>query len=141
MTFIAKIKEDRGLDFGSDYNLARFRQFCKDNVGKIVKIEQEVSTRTMSQNKLYWLYLGVIEFETGNNSEEMHEYFKRTLLPPKFIKIKTKNGEKEIKIPTSTTDLNKIQFSEYMDKICAETEIPIPDSEAYKAEMDLAPLK
>ena len=79
--------------------------------------------RSLSQNALYWLYLHIIERETGNTSYDLHEFYKRTKLPPKFIKI---NG-KEIKIPSSTRDLSKIGFGEYMDKISADCEIPIPD--------------
>ena len=46
---------------------------------------------------------------------------------------------KEIKIPKSTTELKKHEFSEYMEKICAETNVEIPDTEQYLASIDLAP--
>lgn len=82
--------------------------------------------RSQSQNSYYWVYLGVIEQETGNNADDLHELFKRTLLPPKFV---TAMG-KEFKIPRSTTELNRAEFGEYMDKICALTNIPLPDIEA-----------
>ncbi len=137
ITFNVKIKEDGGLDFGSPYNLARFKDFCKERKGKTLKIQEQINTRSMSQNSLYWMFLGVIEFETGNNANDLHEYFKRKFLPPKFIKVLGK----EIKIPSSTTDLNKIEFSEYLDKISAEVEISIPDTENYHNEQDSAPLK
>lgn len=135
-TFIVKIDEKGGMDFGSEYNLARFRQFCKDNIGKTLKIEKQISTRSLNQNQLYWLFLGVIERETGNNANELHEYFRRTLLAPKFIKVLGK----EIKIPKSTTELSKLEFADYLDKISSETEIQIPDSEAYNNFQDTAPL-
>ena len=132
-TFI--FKSNKGVwDFGSEYNFKRFLQHLKENDGKIFRIEPEISTRTLNQNKLYWKYLGIIEIETGNVANDMHEYFRRTLLPPKFIKY---NG-KEIKIPMSTTELKKHEFSDYMDKICAETGVAIPDTEAYLREIDLA---
>jgi hypothetical protein len=136
MKFLTKITE-KDLDFGSDYNFLRFKQYCKENVGKILKIEPEISTRTLSQNKLYWKYLGIIEMETGNNANDLHEYFRRVFLIPKIIKVMGK----EVKIPTSTTELKKNEFSDYLDKICAETGVAIPDTEAYLAECDLAPLK
>jgi hypothetical protein len=136
-TFITKISNKAELDFGSDYNFARFKQYCKENIGKILRIEPEVSTRTLSQNKLYWKYLGIIEIETGNNANDLHEYFRRVFLIPKIIKVMGK----EVKIPTSTTELKKNEFSDYLDKICAETGVPIPDTEAYLKECDLAPLK
>lgn len=125
------------MDFGTPYNRARFNDYLKENEGKVFRIEKEVNTRTLSQNKLYWKFLEIIEMETGNNANDMHEYFRRTLLAPKFIKVMGK----EIKIPKSTTELNKAEFGEYMDKISAETEVAIPDTEAYLAEIDLAPLK
>lgn len=133
ISFNAKCKIG-GLDFGSEFNEARFRQYCKDNVGKIMHLEPEVSTRSLSQNALYWLYLGVIERETGNNASDIHEYFRRTLLPPKFIKVMGK----EIKIPKSTTELKKHEFAEYMEKISSETNIEIPDTENYLSGLDLA---
>jgi len=81
------------------------------------------TNRTSSQNNFYFFYLGLISQDTGDDVNSLHEYFRRTLLPPKFISIKGK----EIKIPTSTTELSKIEFGEYMDRISMETEMEIPD--------------
>lgn len=133
-TFITKIDDKGQLDFGSEHNLARFHQYCLEHKGKILRIEPDINTRTLSQNKLYWLFLEKIEFETGSNSNDLHEFFKRTLLPPKFIKVLGR----EIKIPKSTTELKSNEFSDYMDKISAETGVEIPDSQKYLAEQDLA---
>lgn len=125
------------MHWGSTFNHARFRQDLRENEGRQYRIEPLIPTRSLSQNKLYWMYLELIEVETGNNADDLHEYFRRTKLPPKFIKVM---GQ-EIKIPISTTELTKQEFTEYMDKICAEVNIPIPDTEAYLAGQDLAPLK
>jgi hypothetical protein len=141
ITFITKIDEKGGLDFGSFHNLARFRQWCKENIGRTVRIEPQVLTRSLSQNALYHLYLDVIERETGNNHNDLHEFFKREFLQPKIIKLRIEGKDIERKIPASTTELNKIDFADYLDKICAMTSVPIPDSEAYLAEIDLAPTK
>lgn len=139
-TFIFKVnKKIDGrwifMDFGSGFNESRFADCLKENEGKLFRIEKEISTRSLSQNKLYWLYLGVIEQETGNIANDLHELFRRTLLPPKFIKVMGK----EIKIPMSTTELNKTDFGEYLDKIAAETNVPIPDTEAFAKWRDSAP--
>ncbi len=133
-TFLFKAKAGR-QDFGSLYNQARFQQYLKESEGKVFRIEQEKNTRTLSQNALYWKFLNIIEMETGQGSDDMHEYFRRKLLPPKFIKV---NGE-EIKIPRSTTELKKHEFGEYMEKISAMVEVPIPDTESYLKSIDLAP--
>lgn len=110
-------------DLGSDANRARFHDVLKNNEGKTFRIELVENKRSLSQNSFYWFYLNIIERETGNSSSNLHELFKRTLLPPKFIKVMGK----ELKIPASTTELSKSEMSDYMEKICAETSVPIPD--------------
>lgn len=134
MTFLAKLNPDRpwtlGLDFGSDFNLARFKEFVKANAGKQVRIELPVTKRSNTQNNYYWVYLQVIERETGNNANDLHDYFKERLLPKKTITIKGRKGTHQIETPMSTTELDKIQFGEYLDKICAMTNVPLPDPEA-----------
>lgn len=118
-----------GMDFQSDTQRALYVQDLKENVGKKYKIERIVPVRSLSQNAFYWAYLGTIEKETGNLANDLHEYFKRTLLPPKFINVMGK----EIKIPASTTDLTKVQFGEYLDKISAESGVPLPTREELEA--------
>jgi hypothetical protein len=135
-TFLFKAKNGE-MDLGSPYNQARFKQYLKENQGKVFRIEQEKSTRTLSQNALYWKFLGVIEMETGNGANDLHEYFRRTLLEPKFITVMGK----EIKIPRSTTELAKYEFGEYMEKISALSGVPVPDTEEYLKALDLATLK
>ena len=114
-----------GLDFGSETNNALFKEDLKQNVGKVYQIKRIVPQRTLNQNKFYFAYLQMVEYETGNNFMDLHEYFKRTLLPPKFIKVM----DKEIKIPMSTTELNKVDFGNYLDKISSQTGIPLPTTE------------
>jgi hypothetical protein len=65
----------------------------------------------------------VIERDTGQNANDVHEWAKRRFLPPRLLKV---NGQ-EFKIPGSTADLDKVAFTEYLDKISAETGIPLPD--------------
>lgn len=95
---------------------------CK-NCGHEVRIP---SKRSHSQNSFYWLYLGIIERDTGQNADDIHEWAKRKFLPPRFIQI---NGE-EMRIPGTTTGLGKGDFTDFMDKISAAVEIPIPDVES-----------
>lgn len=125
--FLAKITKDGGMDMGSKYNAARFRQFCKENIGKTLRIEQEKPVRSLNQNSYYWVYLKIISMETGNEPEDLHEFFKSKLLPRKFTVIHGKKKDHEIEIPKSTTDLSKADFAEYMEKICALTGVPLPD--------------
>lgn len=136
--FIFIAKEGK-MSWRSVYNHERFRQNLRENEGKEYRIEPLISTRSMSQNSLYHLFLDVICRETGNDHNALHEFLKRELLPPKIIKVIIKGKETERKIPASTTDLNKTDFGDYMDKISSLTGVPIPDSEAWKNWRDEAP--
>jgi hypothetical protein len=122
MSFNAKIINGKP-DFGSEFNQARFRSWCKEREGRIITINDSIPSRTNEQNRFYWAYLDIISRETGDDPNSLHEFFKRKLLPPKFIKAL---GE-EIKIPASTTKLNKIEMGDYLDRICELSGVPIPD--------------
>ena len=63
--------------------------------------------------------------QTGNESTDLHELFKRKFLP---FQTKTVLGQ-EIRLTSTTTELSKFDFSEYLEKICAFVQIPIPDPE------------
>lgn len=94
-----------------------------DGKALVVQIDQERWIRSASQNKFYWAYLRIIANETGNTEDDLHEYFKRIFLVPEY---KTILGQ-EVKLPASTTKLNKAEMGEYLDKISALTNVPIPD--------------
>lgn len=96
-----------------------------DGTKMVIDIDRKKNTRSLSQNAFLWLFYGVIESETGQPASDIHEWAKRKFLPPRFLKVM---GD-EIKIPASTTSLSKYDFSIYMEKICAETGVPIPDPE------------
>jgi hypothetical protein len=108
-------------------NETGIKLLLQDYEGKNVRMELVKENRTISQNNFYWLYLGIIENETGNLADDIHEYAKRKFLSPRYIKI---NGE-EIKIPASTSELKKHEFAEYLDRICAWSGVSIPDPEEH----------
>jgi hypothetical protein len=105
-----------------------FDKEFKNYVGKIPNglycIEFDEIKRTTQQNRYYWLYLRIISQETGDNEQDLHEYFKRKLLPPRFVSVLGK----EIKLPASTTRLNKKDFGDYIDRIQQLTDIPAPET-------------
>lgn len=79
----------------------------------ILTIKKYYKNRTISQNKLYWLWLTFIEKETGNDKNDLHEFFKKQFLGSKFINV----FGTEIETIQSTSKLNKLEFIEYLDKI------------------------
>lgn len=129
------IAHNSELIFKSDSHRAVFRQHLKNYENSEFSVERVKPTRSNNQNALLWFYLGIIATETGNNEDDLHEYFKRKFLPPRFVTVL----KQEIKLPSSTTELSKNEFGDYLDKICALTNVPIPDTVAFKAYYDTAP--
>lgn len=125
MTVFRATAKNGKLDFGSEANVARLKEHIKNNDGAHYKLTKVETKRTLTQNAFYWCYLQLIEKETGNDANDLHQYFKRTKLPPKFITVMGK----QIKIPKSTTELDKLEFGEYLDKICAESGVALPNPE------------
>jgi hypothetical protein len=123
--FLAKARGGE-LDFGSETNQARLAEFLKKHEGETLRLELPKKQRTVSQNKFYWLYLGIIEQETGNGANDLHDFFKMKLLPKETVTLKGKKAH-VFERTKSTTKLNKQEMSEYMEKICAMTGVPIPD--------------
>jgi hypothetical protein len=127
MIFYAHSKLDTPMPTLEWSNKLAFTKFLSENEDYkgawIVEIEKEKGKRTLKQNDFMWLYLDHIEKETGNLSTDLHELFKRKFLPP----IPKKILGVEFRLPASTTELSKQEMSEYLDKISAFTEIPIPE--------------
>lgn len=127
--FLVKISPEGKLDWQSDYNLARFKEFAKENTGKILRLETPKPVRSLSQNALYWVYLKKIQTETDSEDEDLHEFFKVKFLPKRLVKIKGKSTEHEVESVGSTTKLTKAEFGEYITKIEHLTGITIPSKE------------
>lgn len=100
-------------------------------VGKTVKLVIEDKKRTLPQNSLYWAYLHIISRETGNDIEDLHYSFRFSFLEPQLIEVSDfkEGGRTMVAELRSTTSLSKQEFSDYMERICAETGIPIPNAE------------
>ena len=90
---------------------------------KRVKIDIFREKRTLDQNKLYWLWLTCISVQTGNEKEDLHEYFVYKFLEPELVQVFDKTIYKRL----STKQLDTRQFAEYLNKIqiFANTELTI----------------
>lgn len=106
-------------------NRKAWLDFLENNNGKklVLNIEREKAKRSLNQNSFYHAYLQIISNEIGHTSEELHRIFKGLFLPKRKIIFKGK----EYFMLGSTTELNKVEFGEFLDRICSETGVPIPD--------------
>lgn len=103
--------------------LAKYLQGIKGKVSLVVKRYREKSERSNNQNRYYWgVVIDLIADHTGYTPEEAHDAMKMMFL---------RKYEDSI-IPTirSTTDLNTIEFEEYMKSVrqwaSMEIEVYIP---------------
>lgn len=81
--------------------------------GKTFELKEVKKKRSISQNSLYWLYVNYIANDTGNDREAIHDELRRMFLPVNSGLL----GNKEIYSLTSTTSLDTLQFTQFIDKI------------------------
>lgn len=79
----------------------------------MMEVKKVSSKRSLKQNNLYWMWLGVISKDTGYTSNELHVAFRKKYLQPITIEA---FGEKHEELP-STTKLKVGEFTEYLNEI------------------------
>jgi hypothetical protein len=77
-----------------------------------VSVTLHRNRRSIPQNSLYWLWLGCISCETGNEVEDLHGYFK-----DRFLSRKVEIFGDEYNTGTSTKKLNTSEFTAFLDKV------------------------
>lgn len=94
--------------------------------------------RSITQNKLYWMWVGIIADEIGyTNRDELHEVFKMMFLGSKNVEI----ADITHKIPLSTMSLDTAGFTHFLERLEAwagsELGVILPHPEdAYWAEFE-----
>ena len=97
-----------------------------------ITVQQRRDIRSIQQNKYLWgiVYEAVAD-TTGFEPEEVHDIFKR-----KFLSYSKPYKGKSYRFTKSTTELNSLQFSEYIEKIkmfsAKELSCYIPDAGEYE---------
>lgn len=83
-----------------------------------VSVEPYRKKRSLSQNSLMWKWLNEVadqvQRETGQDADDVHEFFKQKFLKPQVVEI---NGETIMKY--STKNLTVPEMTEYMNRIYA----------------------
>ena len=83
----------------------------KDGKRYDVSISQHRNKRSVPQNRLYFLWLNCISAETGNEVEDLHDYFKDHFLTRRVVVFgEERNGG-------TTTKLNTAEFTAFLDKV------------------------
>jgi sulfur transfer complex TusBCD TusB component (DsrH family) len=93
----------------------------------VITIEKQRSSRSLQQNKLYWVYIDILSKELGHSKDEMHELVKYKFLKLKrFISIVNGKSvilalEDGIYVDVSTGEIHDIEKVEPYDKIGSTT--------------------
>lgn len=137
--FAATIKQNKdGKKALVPDSLMYFRhQLNKFKIGEKVTLEIHTrkAKRTERQNRYYWgVYLPLIASEKGEHDlDRLHELFRSKFLSEGVVEVL---GQK-VRMKKSTTALGIAEFSEYIMKIEAETDVEAPPTENWQ----LAPLR
>jgi len=112
---------------------------CIDHIQSLdgvyrVTIKKYKKDRTKAQNRLMWMWLGIISDDTGESPENLHEVFKLRFLGTEKIQ----SMGYSIEIPKSTTKLTTQEFTDYLDKIdtlmrSIDIALPYPQDLYYEA--------
>lgn len=98
-----------------------------------VKIVRKTQPRTISQNSLMWMWYKCMEEATGQPKEDFHDYYKA-----KFLTRQVVIGNRWVTVVGSTTDLNTLQMTNYLEKVKADAAIefgislPLPEDRNYQ---------
>lgn len=138
-TFIIKIKNG-DLDFKSDYNGARFRDWAKKNEGKLVKLEPVAAK--VSENFRKYYFGAVIPFIqklvpewSGIDADDVHEILKKNFNGFVAFNPFTKRNERFSKSAFSTESTGKraalylLRLATWVEEEYGEM---LPDPEEYK---------
>lgn len=99
-----------------------------------VKIVRKTQPRTVSQNSLMWMWYKCMEEATGQPKEDFHDYYKT-----KYLSRQVAIGGRWVTVIGSTTDLNTLQMTNYLEKVKADAAIefgitlPLPEDRNYQA--------
>lgn len=72
--------------------------------------------RNIEQNRMYWGLLTLVERETGNDKEYLHEMMKTQFLSSRKL-VKLWKSRKYVRKVESTSKLKRSDFSEYYTRV------------------------
>lgn len=121
--------ENNTFAFKSEAHKNMFQRWLQQWEGKEVGIEviEKKPKRTEQQNRYYWMYLSLIESETGNKKKALHALFSKRFLTEEITEL---YGDK-VRVTKSTTELSVGEFCEYLIDISTITQVELPDTEEY----------
>ena len=98
-----------------------------------LSIKKEVKRRSLPQNALMWMWYEHLSRETGQNRNDIHDYF-----CAKFLSRQVEINGKVETFTKGTSKLNAEQFNDFLNKVHAEcatefgTTLPNPEDKNFQ---------
>ena len=84
----------------------------------ICEVKKETRNRSTVQNAYYWFLLTMLEQDTGNDKDDLHEYFKEKWLRDTYKQISVfPDSIGDLTYTKSTTKLSTLEMEDYLEKI------------------------
>ncbi len=80
----------------------------------LCEVRKDKRNRSIVQNAYYWFLLTMLEQDTGNDKDDLHEYFKQKYL---MTHITSLTFIADIQYHKSTTKLSTLEMEDYLEKI------------------------
>ena len=80
----------------------------------LCEVRKDKRNRSTVQNSYYWFLLTMLELDTGNDKDDLHEYFKQKYLMNYITSLSFISG---VQYHKSTTKLSTIEMEDYLEKI------------------------
>ena len=79
----------------------------------LCEIRKDKRNRSTVQNAYYWFLLTMLETDTGNDKDDLHDYFKQRFL----ISHSSLSFISDFQFTKSTTKLTTLEMEDYLEKI------------------------
>ena len=98
-----------------------------------ITIKRASEKRSINQNNLMWMWFTLVERETGTPKKDVYKYYQQ-----KFLQKEVQFGDRIVRCVESTKELNKEQFTEFLNKVQADVasefgiQLPIPEDRYFE---------
>lgn len=99
-----------------------------------LKIARKQKKRSLSQNRLMWMWFACIGQDTGQSVDDIHDYYAYKFLPRYITELET---GAQVRVPGHTSTLTTEAFTDFLNQVQADaaTELnitlPTPDDLAW----------
>ncbi len=107
------------IDFSKDNDKKKLFEALKmlKKEPYVLTIEKKKDKRSLSANAYYWVLISILEGETVQDSDSLHDFFKTKFLPKRTVVFRQTGETSEVQ--GSTAVLDSFNFFEYVEKIRA----------------------